>query len=114
MTNIDARCREFVGGHFLNAIGRWTIVHHLQLGRRAGFILTAMLFDGLRREFSALATDKGLEFHVEECGDYVHSDPSLVEEMLRNLVSNAIKYTRHGWVRLQCLHEAASVRIQRT
>jgi CheY-like chemotaxis protein len=32
--------------------------------------------------------------------------------MLRNLVSNAIKYTRHGWVRLQCLHEAASVRIQ--
>jgi len=42
----------------------------------------------------------------------VHSDPSLVEEILRNLISNAIKYTRQGWVRLQCLHEAASVRIQ--
>ncbi len=72
----------------------------------------AQLFGELRREFSALATDKGLEFHVEECGDCVHSDPSLVEEILRNLVSNAIKYTRQGWVRLQCLHEAASVRIQ--
>jgi PAS domain S-box-containing protein len=72
----------------------------------------AQLFEELRREFSTLAMDKGLEFHVEECSDCVHSDPSLVEEILRNLVSNAIKYTRQGWVRLQCLHEAASVRIQ--
>jgi two-component system CheB/CheR fusion protein len=43
--------------------------------------------------------------------DCVHSDPSLVEQILRNLVSNAIKYTREGWVRLRCLHEAALVRI---
>jgi CheY-like chemotaxis protein len=32
--------------------------------------------------------------------------------VLRNLVSNAIKYTRHGWVQLRCLHEQACVRIE--
>jgi two-component system CheB/CheR fusion protein len=42
----------------------------------------------------------------------VYSDPSLVEQILRNLVSNAVKYTREGWVRLRCLHEASLVRIE--
>jgi CheY-like chemotaxis protein len=42
----------------------------------------------------------------------VHSDPSLVEQILRNLIDNAIKYTREGWVRLRCLHDQALVRIE--
>jgi CheY-like chemotaxis protein/anti-sigma regulatory factor (Ser/Thr protein kinase) len=32
--------------------------------------------------------------------------------VLRNLVSNAIKYTREGCVRLRCLHEQAFVRLE--
>ena len=72
----------------------------------------AHLFDELRREFAGLATDKGLDLHVEESTESVHSDQSLVEEIFRNLVSNAIKYTRAGWVRLRCLREASSVHIE--
>jgi len=34
-----------------------------------------------------------------------------VEQFLRNLASNAIKYTRDGLVSLRCLHEAALLRI---
>jgi PAS domain S-box-containing protein len=71
----------------------------------------AALFRGLRSDFANLAANKGLNLQVEECTDCVHSDPSLVEQILRNLVSNAIKYTREGWVRLRCLHEQATVRI---
>jgi PAS domain S-box-containing protein len=71
----------------------------------------AALFKGLRSDFASLAANKGLTLQVEECTDCVHSDPSLVEQILRNLVSNAIKYTREGWVRLRCLHEQALVRI---
>lgn len=72
----------------------------------------AALFEELRREFANVATNKGLKLEIETCQDCVHSDPSLVEQILRNLVSNAIKYTREGWVRLRCLHEAALIRIE--
>ena len=72
----------------------------------------ASLLEELRREFAALAATKGLELQIEPCLDYVHCDRSLVEQILRNLMTNAIKYTRQGVVHLRCLHEAATVRIQ--
>ena len=72
----------------------------------------ATVFEELRREFAGLAANKGLRLEVESCQDCVHSDPSLVEQILRNLVSNAVKYTREGWIRLRCLHEEAVVRLE--
>ncbi len=78
----------------------------------ADFAVSA-LFDELRREFANLASNKGLTLEVMPCDDSVHSDPSLVGQILRNLVSNAIKYTRAGWVALRCLHDEPShVRIE--
>jgi PAS domain S-box-containing protein len=72
----------------------------------------AAIFEELRMEFESIAANKGLRLEIETCQDAVHSDPSLVEQILRNLVSNAVKYTREGCVRLRCLHEAALVRIE--
>jgi two-component system, sensor histidine kinase len=72
----------------------------------------AALFEELRSDFAGLAADKGLTLQIDPCTDCVHSDPSLVEQILRNLVSNAIKYTRQGWIQLRCLHEAALIRIE--
>jgi len=72
----------------------------------------AAIFEELRAEFASIAANKGLTLEIEICEDAVYSDPSLVEQILRNLVSNAVKYTRVGWVRLRCLHEAALVRIE--
>jgi two-component system, sensor histidine kinase len=72
----------------------------------------ADIFEELRLEFASIAANKGLKLEVEKCNDRVHSDPSLVEQILRNLVSNAVKYTREGCVRLRCLHEAALVRLE--
>jgi len=72
----------------------------------------AAIFDELRMEFSGMAADKGLRLEIDLCDDAVYSDPSLVEQILRNLVSNAIKYTHEGWVRLRCLHAQGSVRIE--
>ena len=71
----------------------------------------AELFDGLRREFAALAANKGLELQVDATDERVHSDRALVEQIMKNLVSNAIKYTRAGFVRLRSAPELSTVRL---
>jgi two-component system, sensor histidine kinase len=75
------------------------------------FELAALLRE-LRGEFTEIAADKGLRFEIGSCDDVVRSDPNLVRKMLRNLVSNAIHYTRAGRVRVHCLPEASGVRIE--
>src|SRR5581483_8270499 len=57
----------------------------------------ASIFEELRRDFAGLAASKGLSLEVDSAQECVHSDPSLVEQILRNLVANAVKYTRNGW-----------------
>ncbi len=70
------------------------------------------LFDELHREFARSAEEKGLQLRIETSSDIVHSDPSLVEQILRNLVANAIKYTREGEVCLRCLEDGSVVRLE--
>ena len=60
------------------------------------------LFDRLRDEFTYHAEAKGLALRVVPCGLSIRSDPRLLEQMIRNLLSNALKYTRHGKVLLGC------------
>ncbi|MGA7539463.1 MAG: PAS domain S-box protein [Steroidobacteraceae bacterium] len=64
------------------------------------------IFEELRREFATSAADKGLQFQVSAAEEYAYSDPSLIEQILRNLVSNAIKYTQRGLVALRCFTSA--------
>ncbi len=71
----------------------------------------ARLFEELRHDFMSVASKKGLQLDIGRTVQCIHSDPSLVEQILRNLISNAIKYTREGWVRVRCLLEEPSVRI---
>lgn len=75
--------------------------------------VVSSLFEEMRREFASLADSKGLTFKVTPCEDGVHSDPSLVGQILRNLISNAIRYTQTGWIALRCLHaEPGIVRVE--
>jgi CheY-like chemotaxis protein/anti-sigma regulatory factor (Ser/Thr protein kinase) len=70
------------------------------------------IFDDLRAEFEQQAHHKGLELIIDRCEEVIHSDPRLLSEILENLISNAIKYTREGFVRLRCLHRDLSIRIE--
>jgi PAS domain S-box-containing protein len=71
------------------------------------------LFEELRREFSGLASSKGLTLRIAPCEECAHSDRTLVEQILKNLLSNAIKYTPEGWVSLRSSHpNPDSVRIE--
>lgn len=69
------------------------------------------LLEGLRREFASVAASKGLELEVRAPDDVVHSDPALIEQIMKNLVSNAIKYTRKGRIVLRAERNGASIRI---
>jgi len=70
------------------------------------------IFKELRRQFAAPAETKGLELVVEDCNDTVYSDPGLLRQILYNLVSNAIRYTNRGLIRLRCAQEESFVRLQ--
>ena len=60
------------------------------------------LLERLRDEFSYPAQARGLAFHVVACRLRIESDPRLLAQMIRNLVSNALKYTPRGKVLLGC------------
>lgn len=70
------------------------------------------LFDRLRDEFVYHAAAKGLELTVVHCRQVVESDPRLLEQMLRNLLANALKYTTSGRVLLGCRHRGDRLRIE--
>jgi PAS domain S-box-containing protein len=72
----------------------------------------AAALEGVRREFAPVAESRGLELTVDSCGESVRSDPAMVEQILKNLVSNAVKYTPKGRVALRCRREGDLLRIE--
>ncbi len=70
------------------------------------------LIDRLSAEFGRQASHKGLVFIAESCTSTVCSDPNLLSEIIQNLVSNAIRYTEKGSVRLSCSYLDGHCRIE--
>jgi signal transduction histidine kinase/CheY-like chemotaxis protein len=62
-------------------------------------------------EFAAEAAEKGVELRVPATRLWLYSDPVHVERVLRNLVSNAVRYTHKGKVLITCRRRGSSVRI---
>ena len=70
------------------------------------------LIDRLSDEFARQAQHNGLEFTACGCMTVVNSDPNLLAEIIQNFVSNAIRYTEKGSVRLECSEEGGSCVIR--
>lgn len=61
--------------------------------------------------FSPLAKEKGLSLRVVQSRAIVESDPALVERVVNNLVSNAIRYTEAGRILVGCRRRADTIRL---
>jgi signal transduction histidine kinase/CheY-like chemotaxis protein len=62
----------------------------------------AHLLERIRMEFEPQARARGLRLTVRPCTRVVMSDPELLERILRNLVSNAVRYTERGRILVGC------------
>ena len=69
------------------------------------------LVDRFSAEFSRQAKQKGLSFTADNCNTQVRSDPNLLAEIIQNFVSNAIRYTDKGDVKLSCREQAGNLWI---
>ncbi|MBC7955864.1 MAG: hybrid sensor histidine kinase/response regulator, partial [Cytophagales bacterium] len=70
------------------------------------------IFRKLRLHFEPVAFEKGLALRFRGQSHNIYADPVLVERILRNLVSNAIRYTNDGSVLVSCRRRDGRLLLQ--
>jgi HAMP domain-containing protein/signal transduction histidine kinase/CheY-like chemotaxis protein len=78
-----------------------------------GPVQLTQLQDYCSRTFRHVAEGKGLDFTIEldpTLGDTIHTDTKRLQQVLKNLLSNALKFTEHGTVKLKISRPAAGWR----
>lgn len=77
-----------------------------------GPVYVQLLFEELELEFDAAAHDKGLQLTFAPTSAVIYSDANLLARVLRNLISNAIRYTDAGKILIGCRYGKETVRLQ--
>ncbi|QQP89304.1 PAS domain S-box protein [Skermanella sp. TT6] len=70
------------------------------------------LLTRLAHEMEPQAQAAGLRFRVRPCRASVRSDPVLLQRMISNLLSNALRYTPSGGILLGCRRRGGAIRIE--
>ncbi len=92
-------------------------LHRLEQGHYAaevGQVALDTVLEEVELHFTLAAVQKGLSLKVGRCGAIVRTDPNLVRRIAFNLVSNAIKYTARGGVRVEAEIRGGMVRLRVT
>lgn len=77
-------------------------------------VAIAPIIERLAEEFGPLCTLRGLRLRRVASQCWVMTDPQLLEQILRNLLSNALKFTAKGSILIGCRRNGAHVTIQVT
>jgi len=70
------------------------------------------LFESLAGDFVAPVQEKGLRLRIVRSELIIRSDRRMLAEMIRNLLSNAVRYTDRGRILLGCRRAGDNVRIE--
>jgi PAS domain S-box-containing protein len=117
----DPECRDLVDaieascdsmGELLSALLDISKLDAGVVTPRIGPIATLPLFRKLEREFTLQAEAKGIELRVVPIARTISTDPGLLERILRNLLSNAIRHTSRGRVLIGARRRGSGLRIE--
>ena len=81
------------------------------VAKPVSFPLQPMLHK-LENEFAPLADAKNLVYRMRDTTTFAHADPALVELILRNFISNAIRYTEHGGLLIACRSRGEEIALE--
>ena len=70
------------------------------------------MFNRLRDEFGYVAQERGLSLRIVSTTAQIETDPRLLEQIIRNLLGNAIKYTETGKILVGVRRYGQCVRIE--
>jgi CheY-like chemotaxis protein/two-component sensor histidine kinase len=70
------------------------------------------LLDRLAVDFLPMAEERRLRLRLRPTGAWVESDPALLERVLINLLSNALRYTQEGSVLVACRRRGPLLRLE--
>jgi signal transduction histidine kinase/ActR/RegA family two-component response regulator len=70
------------------------------------------IFERLQATFAGASAAKGLSLRIVPSSAWVHTDPILLERILLNLVSNAVRYTPRGRVLVGCRRRAGALDVE--
>ena len=69
------------------------------------------IFQQLQEEFATQAKAKGLQLAFSSHEEIAFSDSKLLIQILRSLISNAVRYTNQGTVDVSCQRESGGLRV---
>jgi signal transduction histidine kinase/CheY-like chemotaxis protein len=72
----------------------------------------AQVLKRIESTFAGAAREKHLSLRLSPCDAWVRSDPVLLERILLNLVSNAVRYTSKGGVIVGCRRRGDRLRVE--
>jgi CheY-like chemotaxis protein len=104
------QCAEIMDDMFLALLDLSRLDAQVVAPRIERFPIAAIL-SRLKVEFAPQAKAKGLQLRVARCSAWIESDMSLVEQILRNLIANAIRYTETGMILVGCRRTGTALRL---
>lgn len=72
----------------------------------------ARLLQKIERTFDQATREKGLQLRIRRSNAWVRSDAMLLERILLNLVSNAVRYTLRGGIIVGCRRRGETLRVE--